>query len=173
MTGAEEATTRMFTHSLTLVLALVPQQLLEARPAGSTWRSCRELGASWSLAGRSREARSLSGRGSTPARRRTGWRSIRRLLARGGSAAVWGQTACWLGLLSLSQTLSCQQSRSAEWFDRWLVAGRGRRPRFIKVATQIERPRRAESRETEHRADRMVEAARRPLRVGGASHRRR
>ena len=67
----------MFTHSLTLVLALVPQQLLEARPAGSTWRSCRELGASWSLAGRSREARSLSGRGSTPARRRTGWRSIR------------------------------------------------------------------------------------------------
>ena len=86
---------------------------------------------------------------------------------------MWGQTACWLGLLSLSQTLSCQQSMSAEWFDRWLVAGRGRRPRFIKVATQIERPRRAESRETEHRADRMVEAARRPLRVGGASHRRR
>ena len=62
------------------------------------------------------------------------------LLARGGSAAVWGQTACWLGLLSLSQTLSCQLSRSAEWCDRWLVAGRGRRPRFIKVATQIEPP---------------------------------
>ena len=38
----------------------MPQQLLEARPAGSTWRSCRELGASWSLAGRSREARLIA-----------------------------------------------------------------------------------------------------------------
>jgi hypothetical protein len=120
----------------------VPQQLLEARPAGSTWRSCHDLHCSGSLVGHLCEARKWLQCCSALARRRTGWRSIRRLLARGGSAAVWGQTACWLGLLSLSQTLSCQQSRSAEWCDRWLVAGRGRRPRFIKVATEIERPRR-------------------------------
>ena len=32
-----------------------------------------------------------------------------------------GATACWLGLLSLSQTLCCRQSGSFEWCERWLV----------------------------------------------------
>ena len=101
-------TARMIIASLTLVL--------EPRPTAGAGGQARrlnvaELARAWRFVELSRPL--ARGAQFIRARQHAGAQEDRMevdppLLARGGSAAVWGQTACWLGLLSLSQTLSCQ-----------------------------------------------------------------
>ena len=98
----------MFTHSLTLVLE--PRATADA--GGQACRlDVAELPRPWRFVELSRPL--ARGAQFIRARQHAGAQEDRMevdppLLARGGSAAVWGPTACWLGLLSLSQTLSCQ-----------------------------------------------------------------
>ena len=43
-----------------------------------------------------------------------------------------GATACWLGLLSLSQTLCCREAGSNEWCEGWVVRGQRRKGSFYQ-----------------------------------------